>query len=850
MPAVVHRLLPLLVVMLASTAAAVEVNISAVASSVTEGGSVVLIAQRTGGTGALQVPVALIGAPAFASLDPEFVFAAGASTATLVLTTTGNATVDGPRQVTAQIAVGGGIISTWPAVTVGVRDDEVTVALEALDVLATEDGVPADTARVRIVVGGEPRGGDLVVQFEVHGTATFEGSASDDYALAYTVDGVETAVAPLAGVEQVNVTIPAGVDEAVIVLEPRSDTRIEGAETCEIRLSTASLAYVVAGTDHLPMTIADDDNRIAALAATPAFESGPNGSVTIAFLGAFSGRTVQIPYLVSGVANGTDIVALSGVATLPSGASSVVIVVDALADDEVEGESLILTLLPSADYVLPGTPSIAVPIVDLAGIAGIAVPEAAIESVADQPLRFAVTVERYAGFAAEPLLVPFRIGGGDAAAGAAEYAVGGTGVSWDADARTGVVELGALETVAYIEVVPVDDEVADGDKTVRVTLEDGQSVTVAVGSATADGTIRDDEPAVAIERLGDATITEGGAAAEFLVAYPGVPAGIPRGLPVQVRFSVGGTAAVSDRAIAGAGVAMDGDGLAGTATIPAGALGVAITVTALADAVAEPVERVTLTLAAPAAGSAYRLAAAAAAAVDLVDADARPTVSIAALAAAIEGRTVNCFRISRTGAVDAALDVRLAEPTGSADAGDYLPLPATVRIPAGAADVLLAVTAISDGEDYEDLIVTIAPDDAYLVGIGSAGVDIVAGFADNQLQISSELVDPVLGIDDDWGGDVLLAVPVGVTAGRSRAVLSAVTDGPAVPSWISVHRVTDAGEPGPILFRLQASPPVGTEEGAVPLRLLLQADIDADGTFELALPQDLLLWVRAAEGDG
>lgn len=853
MPPTVHRLPSLLsLALLAPALAAVEVNVVAAASSVTEGGSVALIATRDSTSGTLSVPVTLIGSPAYAHLPADasdrFEFANGSSVATLILSTDGDLVANGGgRQVSAQITVGGVVTSATPAVTIGVRDDDVTIALQAVDVLATEDALPADTGQVRIAVSGASRSGDLTVQFEVHGSATFATNAyPDDYQLSYRVASTDFAVSPIPGTELVNVVIPDTINEAMITLTPRSDTDPEGGETCELRLSTTSLAYTVQGSDHLPITIADDDNRITGLTGSPAYESGEDGNVHIAFLSDFpAGRTVYVPYLISNVANdGSEFAVLSGVATLASG-YTLDLPIDAVWDQALEGDELVFTLLPSADYVLPGTPSITIPIVDCAGTASIATPASVIES-SGVPLDFVVSVARYTGFGSADILVPFRIGGGTAAA--SEYTVAGAGVTWDSGSATGVIELAGTATTGTITVTPIDDATADGDKTVILTLEVGESVVVDVGHTSATGTILDDEPTVSLVRTGSDTASEGGAAVDFTISYPGVPVGTPRSQPVAVRFSVDGTAAVADRTVSGSGVVMDAGGATGTATIPAGATSVVVSVAAVSDATPEVIETVGLHLSTPPAG--YRLGSATEATVNLVDPDGRPTVSIAGVASAIEGRTVQCFSVTRTGATTAALVVKLGTPAGTATAGDYQTLPTSVQIAAGAVSALVPVTAISDGLDSENLSLPLATDDAYLIGTGSAVVDIVSGFADNQLRITSEPADRVLAINDSWSTTCRLNLPTGLVAGRTRAQLGPVPSGSAVPGWVSVQRTSGDGVTDTAVFVVTASPPVGTLAGLVPVRVRLFTDVDADGTYELEVDQDLLLWVQSAGGDG
>lgn len=843
--------LVLALLMLLAGLGAVEVNLTASAASVTEGGSVVLTATRSSNVGALSVTVALTGTPpAGVSLSAAaFDFAAGSTTATVNLLTTNDVVANDVRQATAQITIGGAVTSTTSAVTVGIHDDDVTVRIEAIDVAASEAVAPLDGGELQLRVEGVVRTAPLFVQFEIHGTGRFESNdANDDYTLAYRIGaGAPQSITALSGIELINVEIPIDQDTVAISLTGRPDGLVEGAQTCEIRLPTSSLAYAITGIDRSAIIIADDDNRVVELSGSPAFESGPDGGITLRFLGNFiENRIVQVPYTMSGSVanNGTHYTALSGLATLAANTHEITIPIDAIADNTLDGHSITFTLLPSQDYILPGTPSVTVPLVDLAGSATIAAPASAIvESATTSSLDFPVTVTRLPAFAGTEVSIPFRLTGTTASVG--EYSVGGTGVTWNG--TSGVLVVPGVSDTGTIAITPVDDAVAEVDDTVRVVLESGQSVLVA-GGADASGTILDDEPVVSLERTGAATATEGGAGVVFTVSYPGVPAGDARSQAVTVRFAITGTAAVGDRTVEGTGVALDGNGLGGTISIPANALSATILVTATADAVAEAVEPVILTLTTPTSGAAYRLGADVTDEVGLVDADNTPTVSISRVADAIEGRTVTCFRVARTGATTASLTVKLTPPSATAD---YAALPTTLLIPAGAASATLTVTAIAEGPDAgETIILPIAADAAYHVGTGQATVGIVEGFADNQLAIASEPEDLVMVTAAGWTSTSRLTLPLGMTAGRTRASLVAVTGGASPPGWLSVERTSADDDAGTAVFDLTGSPPVGTSAGRVLVRLQLAADIDNDGSYELLIPQDLLLWVLTSGGAG
>jgi serine protease AprX len=120
----------------------------------------------------------------------------------------------------------------------------------------------------------------------------------------------------------------------------------------------------------------------------------------------------------------------------------------------------------------------------------------------------------------------------------------------------------------------------------------------------------------------------------------------------------------------------------------------------------------------------------------------RPTVTVApATATAREaGAVTGSFVITRGGDVDAALTVRYSI-AGTATAGtDYLTLPGTVTIPAGATTAVIVVTPLDDSvvEPDETVILNVIADPAYGVGApASAVVTIVSDDAYPDLVVSA-----------------------------------------------------------------------------------------------------------------
>jgi tartrate-resistant acid phosphatase type 5 len=97
-----------------------------------------------------------------------------------------------------------------------------------------------------------------------------------------------------------------------------------------------------------------------------------------------------------------------------------------------------------------------------------------------------------------------------------------------------------------------------------------------------------------------------------------------------------------------------------------------------------------------------------------------PTVSVAATpnTASEAGIVPGAFTITRTGSTAAPLTVSLAAGGTATSGDDYVPLPTTVTIPAGASAITVQVTPIDDTipENSETVTLTVGPNSAYNVG--------------------------------------------------------------------------------------------------------------------------------------
>ena len=132
-----------------------------------------------------------------------------------------------------------------------------------------------------------------------------------------------------------------------------------------------------------------------------------------------------------------------------------------------------------------------------------------------------------------------------------------------------------------------------------------------------------------------------------------------------------------------------------------------------------------------------------------------PTVSIAATVptAAEFGLVPGAFTITRSGDTTAALTVGYTIGGTATNGTDCVAIPASVTIPAGASSATVAVTPIADNlaEGDETVVLTLAPDAAYLFGTASSAMVTIKDKPMDAWRFSkfttAELADPLLSGD-------------------------------------------------------------------------------------------------------
>jgi subtilase family serine protease len=190
----------------------------------------------------------------------------------------------------------------------------------------------------------------------------------------------------------------------------------------------------------------------------------------------------------------------------------------------------------------------------------------------------------------------------------------------------------------------------------------------------------------------------------------------------------------------------------------------------------------------------------------------RVTVRASVPSAAEAGLATGRLTVQRTGSTDEALLVDVTI-TGTATPGaDYVPLPDSVTIPAGAASADIDVVPLDDAlfEPNETVTMSVAPDSAYLPGVPSSATVVVTSD-----DLPPDLVVPSLTVPTKAGAGA--AITVSDTTRNQDA-------GPAGPSVTALHLSTDGTLDA-------ADPPVGSR--VVPA---LAPGESSSGTFAVTIP--------------
>ncbi|MBA3683706.1 MAG: hypothetical protein H0W72_00440 [Planctomycetes bacterium] len=390
----------------------------------------------------------------------------------------------------------------------------------------------------------------------VAATAQLSAASGLDITIPIVVSG--SAAAGDRTVSTTTLTILAGATFGIVNVTPLADPLDEDDETVVLTIDPPTNAGLGSTTVH-SVTILDDDDAPTVVFSAASANRAENGAAIAVnvTLSAASGRTVTVPYAVSGTASAADYtIAAPGASPLvfAVGETSKAVTATPIDDALAEGDETVVLTLGTPANATVGAPAIyTLTIQD--NEAALAVQFAAASSSAAESAGAVIVAVTLSAPAAVDVTVDFTVGG--TAAVPADVAVSGSPL---------VIPAGA--TGGSITVTISNDQIAEAAETVALTI--GVTSSTAVGSPSLHTlTITDDDvPGVTINEAGGIVLAEGGAADTYTVVLDRQPSAA-----VDITMSGGGQVAV----------------LPITLTFDAGNWNIAqtVTVTAVDDAVAE-----------------------------------------------------------------------------------------------------------------------------------------------------------------------------------------------------------------------------------------------------------------------
>ncbi len=589
---------------------------------------------------------------------------AGASSADLTLLPVNNEFLDGTRTVILTLTSGSGYtLGDSISAVMSIIDDEMpVVTVEASDPLASENAT--DTGTYTIF-----RTGDLTLPMEL--TYTVGGTATPD--VDYTA---------LPG----NVTIPAEASSVNVVVSALENQTPQIDKKVILSLSS-SPSYYVGSSNQAEVIIVDDETpSVSVSAVRNATESGTKGRFRISRVGSIQ-KPLLINYKVGGTAvKKVNYIALSGKITIPAGQVSKLLEVTPIDDNLTTGDlTVVVNLSETSRYLMGSSKSASISITDN-----------------DLPVATLVATQPYAveGGLVKGVFTVTRDKAGSSPL-TVKYTVGGTAKArTDYKALPGSVTIPEGKASAVINVIPIDDNQSDLNRTVELTLN-------------ADPAYELGKPSVGIINISDKGLPEVNITVSDKYAAKPSDKGTfnikrigPTTAALVVKYTTGGTSANGTDFVK----------LSGTATIPADASSVNVNVTPRAAGVVTNSETVILTLVAD---STYTLGALKKGTVTILG-DNLPTVTVVAKNpnASETGLIPGTFTFSRTGSTVSAYTANYTLSGTATNGKDYVTLDKIVDFPMGDSSVDLTVMPKKDAlnEKSETVILTITPTTRYKVG--------------------------------------------------------------------------------------------------------------------------------------
>jgi hypothetical protein len=618
-------------------------------------------------------------------------FAAGETSRTITVNVTGDTLVEPDEGFTVTLsgASGGATITTATA-NGTIRNDDSALSIAALDANKLEGNSGATPFTFRVTRSGYT-GGATTVNWSVTGSGASPANAAD---FGGTLPSGTLGFA-------------AGETSKTITVNVTGDTLVEPDEGFTVTLSGASSGTTIT-TPTANGTIRNDDPALSIAALDASKFEGNSGTTPFTFRvtrSGYTGGTTTVNWAVTGSgANPANAADFGG--TLPSGTlgfaageTSKTIIVNITGDTLIEPDEGFTVTLSGASggatittAAANGTirnddPALSIAALDANKFEG---------NSGTTPFTFRVTRSGYTG--GTTTVNWAVIGSGANPANAADF--GGS-------LPGGTLNFAAGETGKTITVNVTGDTLVEPDEGFTVTLS-GASGAATITTAAANGTIRNDDPALSIAAL-DASKFEGNSGTTpftFRVTRSGYTGGT-----TTVNWSVTGSGASPANAADFGGTLPSG-----TLSFAAGETSKTITVSVTSDTLVEPDEGFTVTLSGASGGTTITTAAA-----NGTIRNDDPALSIAALdASKFEGNsgiTPFTFRVTRSGYTGGTTTVNWsvtgsgASPANAADFGGTLPS-GTLGFAAGETSKTITVNVTGD--------TLVEPDEGFTVTLSGA----------------------------------------------------------------------------------------------------------------------------------
>ncbi len=608
----------------------------------------------------------------------------------LTSATSGTRTVNVDATATKTTTIGDSGMETVSVGPVLVEDDDQTPEDETDDKSSVEEG---ETASFVVTLSGEVSGTVNVTYTTENGTA--ESGTGKDYTTA-------------SGTLQ----FTAGQTGKTVEVTTLEDTLNEADETYTLKLTNVTgVSGVSLGTSSATGTIEDDDALTAALGThTGNVAEGSDATFEVNLSGGTSTAAVEVSYAVdasSTATSGDDYTAPSGKLTIAAGASSGTITIETLTDQVLDpGETLVvkLTSATSGTRTVNVDATAKTTTIGDSGMETVSVGPVLVEDDDQTPEdetddKSSVEEGETASFV---VTLSGEVSGTVNVTYTTENGTAESGTGKDYTTASGTLQFTSGQTGKTIAVTTLEDTLNEADETYTLKLTNVTGVSgVSLGTASATGTIEDDDALTAALGTHTGNVAEGSAAT------------------FEVDLSGGtSTAAVEvSYAVDASSTATSGDDYtapSGTLTIAAGASSATITIETLTDQVLDPGETLVVKLTSATSGTRTVNVDATATKTTTIGDSGMETVSVGPVlvedddqtpedetddkSSVEEGETAS-FVVTLSGEVSGTVNVTYTTENGTAESGtgkDYTTASGTLQFTAGQTGKTVEVTTLED----------------------------------------------------------------------------------------------------------------------------------------------------------